>query len=124
LLAGVAVLPGVSVAGATRTLPGHVESNGGYWLDHLPGPEGLNLSAPEAVFSIVTPGVFATLGIPLKTGRDFQDRDTYDAPFVAVINQALARKSFPGQDHIGRLIFCGMDSLNGMRIVGIVGDIR
>jgi predicted permease len=124
LLADISSLPGISAAGAVRTLPGHVSSNGGYWLDHLPGPEGSNTSAPNAVFSVVTPGAFRTLAIPLESGRDFNGADTYDAPLVAVINQALARRSFPNQDPLGHLIFCGLDSLNGMKIIGVVGDVR
>ena len=124
LLPGLAALPGVSGVGATRTPPGHVSSNGGYWIDHLPPINELSVTAPQAVFSVVTPGVFATIGIPLKRGRDFNDGDTYDAPFTAVINEALARKAFPNQDPIGRAIFCGMDSLNPMQIVGVVGDVR
>jgi len=124
LLADVAMLPGVAAAGATRTPPGHVSSNGGYWIDHLPAPEGLSVTAPQAVLSVVAPGTFAALGIPLKGGRDFQNGDTYDAPFVAIINQALARKSFPNQDPIGHSILCGLDSPKPMKIVGIAGDIR
>ena len=73
---------------------------------------------------MVTPGAFAALGIPLKRGRDFNDGDTYDAPFTAVINEALARKAFPGQDPIGHMIYCGLDSLKPMKIVGVVGDVR
>jgi predicted permease len=72
----------------------------------------------------VAPGTFATLGIPLKLGRDFNDSDTYDAPFAAVINEALAKAAFPGQDPMGHMIFCGLDSMNPMKIVGLVGDIR
>jgi putative ABC transport system permease protein len=124
LLHDVAALPGVAASAATRTTPGHVASNGGYWLDHLPPLDQLSVSAPQAVFSIVTPGAFATLGIPLRTGRDFNDSDIYEAPFTAIVNEALARKSFPGQDPIGHLIFCGMDSLNPMKIVAVVGDVR
>jgi putative ABC transport system permease protein len=124
LLAYASSLPGVSAAGASRLPPGRILSNGGYWLDHLPGLEGLNVSGPQAVFSIVTPGAFAALGIPLRAGRDFNPRDTYDAPFTAIINEALARKSFPGQDPLGHVIFCGFDSLKPMQIVGVVGDIR
>jgi hypothetical protein len=41
-----------------------------------------------------------------------------------VINEALAKKSFPGQDPIGRVIFCGMDSPSPMTIVGVVGNVR
>jgi putative ABC transport system permease protein len=124
LLRDVAVLPGVTASGATRSIPGHVISNGGYWLDHLPAPDQMTVSAPQAVFSILTPGAFATLGIPLRNGRDFNAADTYEAPFTAIVNEALARKSFPGQNPIGRVIFCGMDSLNPMTIVGVVGSIR
>ena len=122
LLHDVAALPGVNAAGATRNLPGHAFSNGGYWLDHLPPRDQLSVSAPQAVYSIVTPGAFATLGIPLRAGRDFSDGDVYNAPFVAIVNEALVKQSFQGQNPIGRTIFCGMDSLNGMTIVGVVAD--
>lgn len=122
LLADISLLPGVLSVGATRVPPGHVVSNGSYWIDHLPSE--LSITAPNAVFSVVAPGTFGTLGIPLKRGRDFNNGDIYDASFTAVINEALARKSFPRQDPIGRVIFCGLDSDKPMRIVGVVGDIR
>src|SRR5260370_10505510 len=69
-------------------------------------------------------GQFGALGIPLKRGRDFNDGDAYDAPLTAVINEALARKAYPGQDPLGHMISCGLDSDKPMRIVGIVGDVR
>jgi putative ABC transport system permease protein len=122
LLAEVRALPGVLDAGATMEPPGHTASDGSYWIDQL--PVALNVSAPQAVFSVVSPGTFATLGIPQRRGRDFNDGDTYDAPFTAVINEALARHAFPNQDPIGHSIFCGLDSMKGMKIVGIVGNIR
>jgi putative ABC transport system permease protein len=122
LLPKVRTLPGVLDAGATMAPPGHAASDGGYWIDHLPA--ALNVTAPEAVFSVISPATFATLGIPLRRGRDFNDGDTYDAPFTAIINEGLARQAFPNQDPIGHLIFCGLDSMNGMKIVGIVGNVR
>jgi putative ABC transport system permease protein len=122
LLADITGLPGVLAAGATRATPGHVSSSGGYWLDHLPA--AINTTAPQAVFSVVAPGTFNTLGIPLRRGRDFSDGDTYDAPFTAIVNEALVRKSFAGEDPIGRMILCGFDSPKPMRIVGVAGDIR
>ena len=122
LLAEVRALPGVLDAGATMEPPGHTASDGSYWIDQLPA--ALNVSAPQAVFSVVSPGTFATLGIPQERGRDFNEGDTYDAPFTAVINEALARHALPNQDPIGHSIFCGLDSMNGMKIVGIVGNIR
>jgi putative ABC transport system permease protein len=122
LLPEVRALPGVLAAGATMAPPGQIGSDGGYWIDHL--PTALNVSAPQAVFSVVSPATFATLGIPLQRGRDFNDADSYDAPFTAVINAALARQAFPNQDPIGHSIYCGLDSMNPMKIVGIVGDVR
>ncbi len=124
LLSEVSGLPGVSAAGATMGPPGDVESAGSYWINHLPEKRNMSLQ-DDAVFSVVTPGTFAALGIPLKRGRDFQEIDSANAPFTAVINETLARKAFPGQDPIGHVIFAGFDSFDKpMKIVGIVGDVR
>ena len=121
LLAGISALPGVKSAGATTTVPGHVNAAAAYWIDHPPqGGE----NAPTAVASLVAPNTFAALAIPLKSGRDFNEGDTYDAPFSAIINEALARAAYPGRDPLGRTIFCGLDSPKPMRIVGVVGDVR
>jgi putative ABC transport system permease protein len=122
LLVQINSLPGVESAGATMAPPGNTASNGGYFIDHL--PEQMDVNSPQAVFSVAGPGTFATLGIPLRSGRDFNDGDTYDAPFVAVINESLAKAALPGQDPLGRLIFCGLDSPNAMKIVGVIGDVR
>src|SRR5215470_4025394 len=124
LLGDVATVPGAESVTAVRGMPGQASSNGGYWIDHLPPIEQLSVTAPQAVFSIVAPNYFATVGIPLEAGRDFSGRDTYDAPFTAIINEALAKQAFPNQNPIGHMIFCGMDSLNGMTIVGVVGNVR
>ncbi len=124
LIADVRGIPGVSAASATRATPGGVYSDGGYWIDNLPAPSERTIRAPQAVFSVIGPGTFDTLGIPLKAGRDLSDADTNDAAYVAVINESLAKKSFPGQDPIGRSVFCGLDSMKPMKIVGIAGDVR
>lgn len=124
LLSDLATLPGVSAVGASVALPGVIRSNGAYWIDHLPPLDQLSVTAPQAVFTVVAPGTFATLGIALKSGRDFTGSDQYEAPYTAVINTALAHRSFPGQDPIGRLIFCGLDSFKPMKIAGVVGDVR
>ena len=72
----------------------------------------------------MAPGAFDALGIPLKAGRDFNARDNLDAPFTVIINEALARQTFPHQDPIGHMLVNGFDSPNPMKIVGIVGDIH
>ena len=69
----------------------------------------------------VTPGYFATVGLPLLRGRLLTDRDGADAPSVAVINAAAAKRYFPGEDPIGhRLSYWGQ----ARESVGIVGDER
>jgi predicted permease len=123
LLAQAAALPGVLAAGATMAPPGYVDSTGVYFLDRVPPQHDWN-RAPSVVNSIVAPGTFAALGIPLKAGRDFNNSDTEDRPFVAVVNEALVRKSFANQNPLGRTIFCPFDSLKGMTIIGVVGDVR
>jgi predicted permease len=123
MLARIGGLPGVVAAGATMAPPTSIDSSGGYFIDHLPAqPDWAR--APGAVLSIVAPGTFAALGIPVKRGRDFSDRDALDTPLVAVVNEALVRKSFAGQDPIGRAIFCSFDTDKAMTIVGVVGDVR
>jgi predicted permease len=123
VLSQIATLPGVLAAGVTMAPPGYVDSTGFYFVDHMPAQPDPT-AAPGVVLSIVAPGTFAALGIPLKSGRDFSDSDTVDRPFVAVVNEALVRKSFPNQNPLGRTIFCPFDSFNGMTIIGVAGDVR
>jgi predicted permease len=122
ILSQIAALPGVVATGATMTLPGHVGSSGIYYFDHL--PEQPDPDGPTAVNSVITPGAFAALGIPLESGRDFDDGDILGRPFVAIVNEALIRRSLPGENPIGRTIFCPFDAPRPMTIVGVVGDVR
>jgi hypothetical protein len=64
------------------------------------------------------------MAIPVLRGREFEDGDLYDRPFVAVISESLARQSFGAGDPIGHRIMCGFDSDKWMTIVGVVGDVR
>jgi putative ABC transport system permease protein len=122
LLGQVSAIPGVVSAGAIKSPPPQTSSNGGYYIDHLPANP--SVASPQAIFTIAGPNGLATIGIPVRRGRDFTYRDVYDAPFVALINESLSRKAFPGQDPIGRMIFCGYDSPKAMQIVGITADIH
>jgi predicted permease len=121
-LSRVAGLPGVLAAGATMAPPGSVDSTGSYFIDQMPAQPDPN--APPTILSIVAPGTFAALGIPLKNGRDFNEGDALDRPFVAVVNESLARKAFPNQNPLGRTVFCPFDSFKGMTIIGVIGDVR
>jgi predicted permease len=122
ILSVIVRIPGVLGVGATMAPPGNVDSTGFYFVDHMPAQPDPN--APAVILNVLTPGTFAALGIPMKNGRDFEDSDTFDRPFVAVVNEALVRQSFPNQNPIGRTIFCPFDSDKGMTIIGVVGDVR
>jgi putative ABC transport system permease protein len=117
-------LPGVTSVGAAAATPGSPRSDGTYWIDVLPPPDQLRITKDQAVFSVVGPGTFETLGITLKRGRDFNDADTEETAFSAVINEALVKASFPDRDPMGHYIYCGLDSIKPMRIIGVVGNVR
>jgi predicted permease len=117
-------LPGVSSVGGVTSLPTQVRSSGGYWVQGGPSREELGTRSPIAVLNVVTPGYFRTMRIPIRRGRDFSEGDRQGSLFVAIINEALARASFPDQDPIGRTIQSGLDTPDPMTIVGVVADVR
>lgn len=124
LLERLGALPGVESASATSSLP--LLSPPGVWdfeIEGAPAPRPGEM-AWNATFSEVRPGFFATLGIELRRGRVFQLSDTADSQPVTVINEALARRFFPGEDPIGRRIRVRGGESAWMTIVGIVGDAR
>ena len=95
LFARLRQIPGVTSAGGAMGLPtGTYDSNGSYAVEgkHTFGGDFRRL--PSAGFRLASPGYFRTLGIPVLRGRDFDDGDLYDRPFVAVISESLARQSF------------------------------
>jgi predicted permease len=80
----------------------------------------------SADYASVSEGYFRSLGIPLFSGRLFDDRDTMEAPHVALISQSLAREKWPDENPIGRTIeFGNMDGdLRLLTVIGVVGDVR
>jgi predicted permease len=124
LLPDLRTLPGVVAVGGSQTLQGGPSgSNGGYFLDGRPMPPPSEML--YAGFRIVSPGYFETLKIPLHAGREFSEGDLYEAPFVAIVNEAFVKQTFrPGEDPMGRRLLCGLDSPNPMTIVGVVADVR
>jgi predicted permease len=85
---------------------------------------------PRGQFRIVSPGFFASLGVPMLAGRDFNDLDRKDSEPVTIISQSVARRMFPNQQVLDRRLiltdpvmkFIGMKP-TPMRIVGISADI-
>jgi hypothetical protein len=68
------------------------------------------------------PGYFATMGIPVFRGRDFDARDTGSSLPVALVNETLARQYFPDQDPIGRRYLDDYDD-KWRIIIGVVGSV-
>ncbi len=118
-------LPGVVAAGATSIPPGNLSRSGSgvHYVDRKPETPD-STREQRTLFNIVAPGTFAALGIPVRSGRQFDARDTADGPLVAIVNEALVRESFGAADPLGRTIFCPFDRDDGMTIIGIVGDTR
>jgi putative ABC transport system permease protein len=123
LLERLTAIPGVQVAASGRPLPlqGH-EIRIAFDI----GERRTGVSdRPRSDVAIVTPGYFAAMGIPLLRGRDFTQRDAAGGPAVLVVNQAFARKHFPGENAIGKRIQPGAGRPPIMReIVGVVGDAK
>ncbi|PYQ05947.1 MAG: hypothetical protein DMF83_13865 [Acidobacteria bacterium] len=118
-------IPGVISAGGAMGLPtGQYDSNGSYAVEGKQTFGGDFHRLPSAGFRLASPGYFRTMAIPVLRGREFDDGDRYERPFVAVISESLARESFGAGDPIGHRIMCGFDSDKWMTIVGVVGDVR
>jgi putative ABC transport system permease protein len=115
-------LPGVNAAGAVISLPltGASEST---HLSIEGRPEAPQGQGPEADYNTVTADYFRALAIPLLKGRQFNDRDTADAPGVIIINEALARRYWPDEDPLGKRFTVGFEK-SPRQIVGVVGSIK
>ena len=117
-----AALPGVSsvTAGRVPLVSGSNWGNSVNVQGFQRGPDVDNGSS----FNLVGPGYFSTLGIPLLAGREFTVADAFEAPRVAVVNQAFARKFGLKNDAVGKFMNnTGGDSLN-IQIVGLVPDTK
>ena len=116
------VLPGVRSASAVSSLPMHpvgIEFALTFSIEGKPPPA--NGEEPRADIRAVTKGYFETMQVPLVKGRLLDERDTDEAPHVALINETMARTYLPDEDPIGRFL----DTPHGRNeIVGVVGDIR
>jgi putative ABC transport system permease protein len=81
-----------------------------------------------ADFRVVQPDYFQTMGMPLLRGRDFSELDDASGAPVAIINETLAQRFFPGEDPIGKLIqplFSLEDrSKPGRQVIGVVGGVK
>jgi len=124
LVERVGAIPSVQSAAYARQMP-LVAIKEAAWFRHTPTlpspPPRQPPNAPDA--RLVSQAYFKVLGARIVVGRGFEDRDRAGAPRAMVINEALAKREFPGQNPIGRFVYAGRDS-SPWQIVGVVADIR
>jgi predicted permease len=110
-------VPGIEGAGLSDSLPlGHNRS----WGVAAKGVQYTPQTFPNGFPRIISDGYFHAMGIPLKSGRDFTERDTKGSLPVIVLNETCARTLWPGEDPLGKIVAEDVDRT----VVGVVGDVH
>jgi putative ABC transport system permease protein len=123
-----AALPGVDSVSAINHLP----LAGDVWGTAL-AIEGRPLPLPgqdiEVAYRVSRPDYFRTMGILLRAGRDFTERDTPSAPAVVILNETLARRYWPSEDPVGKRVTLDdprnrSQAPQWLTVVGVVRDVK
>jgi putative ABC transport system permease protein len=117
--------PGVQEAAYARQLP-LVAIAENAWFRRTPNlPDRLPPNNPEGSpdARLVSTDYLDVMGIRVVSGRAFDQNDDAGRPRVLLVNEALARRDFPGEDPVGRFVYVGRDS-EPWQIVGVVSDVR
>jgi len=124
LLERARALPGVRDAALAELVPlggSNMEVVG--YVEGAPDPRRPD-GRRNIYFNTVSDGYFATMGIPLKAGRDFTEADGVAGPDPALVNEAFARREFPHESPIGKRVRRGSEADRAWTIVGVVGEVR
>jgi putative ABC transport system permease protein len=120
LVTRVEALPGVEAASASRGVP--ITGWAGQYFTTADNPHPSVGQMPDANYVIVGPSYFRAMQIPLRRGRAFNDHDTQSGERVAIVNEKLARTSWPGQDPLGKQLRMG-DEGPWLSVIGVAGDV-
>ena len=118
-------LPGVTGVGMTDCPP--LVSCAGILVNLRDRPEAAPGTQPVAGVHWITPGWTTVEGIPLRRGRLLDERDRVGTPMSVLISETAARRWWPGQDPIGKVIgqgLAGPGAIDSAFVVGVVGDVR
>jgi len=122
ILRNVAAIPGVKAAGIASDVP---LAGNPIFIMRIEGQPVTPSQAPVTAYFSVTPTHFGLMGMRLLEGRFLNEGDTAGSPLVAVVNQTLARKYFPGQSAVGKRLEVGFaDPPRWREIVGVVADVH
>lgn len=117
-------IPGVQSVGAVSIIPlSHERMIIGFSLADEPRGEGIAPAHGEAL-DVASPDFFASMRIPVKLGRVFTAQDDSAAPPVMIVNEAFAKKYWPGQNPLGQRVSAGFDTDSLQTVVGVVGNVR
>ena len=133
LLTSLRAEPGVSIAGASNFLPLEAAWRGPFFIQGRPQPRSGD--EPQAQHQTVDEDYFRAIGVPLVKGRFFDPRDTAAAPPVVIVNEALARRQWPGEDAVGKSVMSPISVVGPMgrslmpshsifQVVGVVASVK
>ena len=119
-----AAVPGVRSASvsAIRLLTGGGWATGMVGIGDGPMVRLRSAGRPSLWLNATTPGWFETMGMPLRSGRDFDAGDRVGSRPVAIVNEAFVRQYLPGEQPLGQRVRLGRDADTRYEIVGVVGD--
>jgi putative ABC transport system permease protein len=122
LPARLGALPGVKAVSAVSVLPiSGGDGNGNLTIEGRDFPPA---QTPAASYRRILPNYFSAMGVPLKQGREFNERDT-GAEKVVIINEGMSRRFWPDGDAIGKRIKVGPPQNEPwLTIVGVAGDVK
>jgi putative ABC transport system permease protein len=119
LLADVRALPGVKEAGLLRRLPlGQTIGDWGLTVEDNPQER------TQGDWQVASEGALEAMGLRHVSGRGLGAADTAEAPQVAIINETMARRFWPGRDPLGRRFRMGSPDRPWVTVVGVAGDVR
>ena len=118
-----AALPGVTFVTFAAVVPlGFDMETIGVDIEGHEPPEGR--SAIPLAFNVVGPEYFATMGVVITRGRDFDGTDRMTAPRVVIVNETMAKRFWPGQDAVGQYVQLSGEDSQKAQIVGVARDIK
>jgi putative ABC transport system permease protein len=121
LLERVEQVPGVQYAASAFPLDVTGDSAS---MPFIPEGQPAEGKLPEAYYHVISPDYFRAMGIRLRKGRSFTDRDSLTAPRVAVVGETLARQVWPGEDPLGKRFRFRYFSDGVFTVVGVVADTK
>ncbi len=125
LLSHIRALPGVTSVSLTSDVPLGDGSSATFYAAEGDTPSSADVR-PRAYVHRVTPEFFDTLGMPLKAGRTFHEREATPDSTMVIVSEGVTRRFWPNQDPIGKRIKLGAVTSGSpwLTIVGVVGDVK